>query len=314
MATYAPERPTTSTLRERHPATPEQLETTAAMRSRVSRVIGGQSLDLLVVVGPCAMTLDREIAISESGQLAELSTPDSGIVGVYRDPFWKPRTRPEDWFGLETTDPDAAYETLVALATTNGNAASEIGHIPHLERYAELLALAWKGGRAFDSNENAKLTEAMALHNPDIPVAVKNGLDGEVDDALNDIATILRLRQGMGAGAVLLYRGGKNATTPETWEKQYLRAHEQTDGQLIVDWAHGGEQAHDPEGKFGKSVIGQIACMNHFIEIVERTGQAPIGILAEASSAKSPTDPVMPFDAALEGAVRLAKIKKSLGT
>jgi hypothetical protein len=52
--------------------------------------------------------------------------------------------------------------------------------------------------------------------------------------------------------------------------------------------------------------------MEHSIDIAERTGKAPAGIFAEASSAKSPTDPVMPFETAVEGAQRLAKIKQQL--
>ncbi len=52
--------------------------------------------------------------------------------------------------------------------------------------------------------------------------------------------------------------------------------------------------------------------MEHTIDIAERTGKAPAGIFAEASSAKSPTDPVMPFELAVEGAIALAKAKQQV--
>jgi hypothetical protein len=194
--------------------------------------------------------------------------------------------------------------------TGTANIAVEMGTDPrHLSRYGDSTALAWKGGRNDDQSE---LTYALATHDTTLPIAVKNGLDGDILKALEDVERIEALRHGMGGRAILLFRGGRNASNPEAWEEQYLQAHELTDGRLLVDWAHGGEQAHDPKGEFGKSVEGQIACMEHTIDIAERTGKAPAGIFAEASSAKSPTDPVMPFETAIDGTQRLAKVKQSL--
>lgn len=310
MAERAPIQPTTHELARRHPRTPDHHEQLLQQRMRAAGLIGEYSTGLLAVIGPCAMTNAEAIIAHESQRLAQVSAENADLLALYRAPVWKPRTRKEDWHGLETTDPELAYRIMVERSHDTANMAVEIGTDPrHLSRYGDHTTLAWKGGR---NHEEPALTEALALYDPTLPVAVKNGLDGDIAPALADVEIIEALRRGFGARAILLFRGGLNATNPEAWEEQYLLAHEATNGRLLVDWAHGGEQAHDPDGKFGKSVEGQIECMEHTIEIAERTGKAPAGIFAEASSAISPTDPVMSFEAAVEGAETLAKIKQSL--
>lgn len=306
MAERAPTYPITNELAERHPLPPGHREQLLQRRMRVSEAMGGTGL--LAVIGPCAMTSAETIIRAEATRLAEVTDENDGLEALYRMPFWKPRTNKRDWHGLETTDPELAYKLMAERSGATANIAVEIGTDPrHLSRYADMTSLAWKGGR---NDTQSELTYALATHDTTLPIAVKNGLDGDVLRAVDDVERIEELRQGMGARAILLFRGGLNATSPEAWEEQYLKAHELTDGRLLVDWAHGGEQAHDPNGAFGKSVEGQIACMEHTIEIAERTGKAPAGVFAEASSAKSPTDPVMPFEAAIDGAQRLVAIKQ----
>lgn len=308
MAERAPTYPTTSELAERHRRPPGHREMLLQRRQKVSEAMGGTGL--LAVIGPCAMTEAEAIIQAEAAQLAAISGGETELEALYRMPFWKPRTNKKDWHGLETTDPELAYKIMAERSGDTANIAVEIGTDPrHLSRYADMTALAWKGGRNDDQSE---LTYALATHDTTLPIAVKNGLDGDILKALSNVERIEALRQGIGGRAILLFRGGLNATNPGAWEEQYLQAHELTDGRLLVDWAHGGEQAHDPHGQFGKSVEGQIACMEHTIDIAERTGKAPAGIFAEASSAKSPTDPVMPFELAVEGAIALAKAKQQV--
>ena len=308
MAERAPTYPTTRELAERHPTSPDHRERILQRRLRVSEAMGGTGL--LAVIGPCAMTEAEAIIQGEAARLAAVSDGSDELEALYRMPFWKPRTNKQDWHGLETTDPELAYKIMAERSDATANIAVEMGTDPrHLNRYADLSSLAWKGGR---NDSQSELTYALATHDTTLPIAVKNGLDGDVLKAVEDVERIEELRHGMSARAILLFRGGTNATSPEAWEEQYLTAHELTGGRLLVDWAHGGEQAHDPNNGFGKSVEGQVACMEHTIEIAERTGKAPAGIFAEASSAKSPTDPVMPFEAAVEGAQRLARIKQQL--
>lgn len=308
MAERAPTYPTTNELEVLHPRRRDCRERLLERRAKVSDAMGGAGL--LAVIGPCAMTEAEAIIRVEAARLAEVSEGNNDIEALYRMPFWKPRTRKEDWHGLETTNPELAYRLMVEGANRAANIAVEIGTDPrHLSRYADATTLAWKGGR---NDDQAELMYALAVHDTTLPVAVKNGLDGDILKAMQDVERIEELRHGIGARAIVLFRGGFNAKSPEAWEDTYLAAHDLTGGRLLVDWAHGGEQAHDPEGKFGKSVEGQIACMEHTIAIAEQTGKVPAGVFAEASSAKSPTDPVMPFETAIDGAQRLARIKQSL--
>lgn len=307
MAERAPLTPTTRELSETYPQKSGDYERIIEQRRLISTMIGEYSTGILAVIGPCAMTDTEEMIAVEATRLADVARGNPNLQTLYRSPFWKPRTKKEDWHGLETTDPEIAYRIMVERSQATANMAVEIGTDPrHLSRYADLTTLAWKGGR---NDLQPELTTALALHDPTLPVAVKNGLDGDILKALADVNTIETIRRGIGGRAILLFRGGLNATNPEDWEKQYLHAHDLTDGRMLVDWAHGGEQAHDPNGQFQKSVAGQIACMEHVIDIAERTGKIPAGIFAEASDVKSPTDPVMPFDIAIEGAQTLARIK-----
>jgi 3-deoxy-D-arabino-heptulosonate 7-phosphate (DAHP) synthase len=310
MTEFAPSTPTIEELHSSHPNSLDQQEAITSMRQRVSAMIGGHCLEgTLAVIGPCAMTLDEDIINHEGRQLAGITTENPEVLMLHRLPPWKPRTRNEDWHGLETTEPQAAYRILATRATDSANVTAEIGHTPHLERYEHLLALGWKGGR---NQDNPQLTKALALHSPSLPIAIKNGLDGKVDNALFDVDAIQSLRTDHDSKSLLLFRGGANAQTPEAWREQYLLTHELTDGRMLVDWAHGGEQAHDPERRFGKSILGQAACMNHMLAIVRETGKAPLGIFTEATNADSPTDPVMPFEDALEGVRQLVELKRSL--
>ena len=80
----------------------------------------------------------------------------------------------------------------------------------------------------------------------------------------------------------------------------------------MVDTAHGSEMAHDPRGQFGKTVLGQIACLDHVIDLAQQ-GFITSGIMIEASDYEHPdpfrqTDPNMPFFHALNGVQELHKI------
>ncbi len=119
----------------------------------------------------------------------------------------------------------------------------------------------------------------------------------------------MRKARGNGASISLIFRGGKLFDTPDKWEEAYVDALDATNGRLIVDTAHGGEMAHDTEGKFNKSVLGQIACLDHVIELA-KAGIVPTGILCEASDAPSQVDPVIPFETAVQKTVELHQAMK----
>jgi phospho-2-dehydro-3-deoxyheptonate aldolase len=315
MARTAPSLPKTETLHNRHEINLEQAQAIEEMRARTAQILGGYSSELLVVVGPCSITEnDEDIIARENRRIAELTAdPSNNIVALHRMPPWKPRTNPDDWHGLETTDPEIAYRILHTAAGTNANVAIEMAQESHMDRYGRLSTLVWKGGRNFGSDA-ARLVERLGLQDSHLPVAIKNKLDGTIVDAIEDIDVIELNRElaSNPAPTTLLYRGGLNAQTPEAWESEYLRVFEQTKGKLLVDVAHGGEQAHDPKRRFGKSVMGQIACLDHLIEITRRSKCLPLGVFIEASDAESQTDPVIPLEIALQKAQELAELSLSV--
>jgi phospho-2-dehydro-3-deoxyheptonate aldolase len=312
MAMYAPEVPTVAELEEMYRLDIETEAQIELARADTDAVLSGERAGLVVIEGPCAMTTAREIIDREGDALYEAQDQASGLITLHRMPPWKPRTNPADWHGLESESDttEAAYQTVAERAAATANVAIEIGHIPHLDRYGRRITLGWIGSR--NAGELA-LVDAVAMHNPSMPVGVKNGMDGTIDSALRHVARIEELRQGRGASAILMYRGGTNAQDPGSWERNYREALDRTSGRLIVDTAHGGEMAFDPGGEYKKSVLGQVACLERVLQIAEEYGETPAGIIMEASSAESPTDPVMPFQVALGAARRLHELRMAVG-
>lgn len=313
MSQREPLNPTIETLHSQHSLTLRAELQIDHMREKVNAVLGNKASELLVIVGPCAMTSDQQLIQHENNKIAALDMTNDAIVALHRMPPWKPRTNPNDWFGLGTTDPELAFKILNESAEMNGNTAIELGHIGHLARYSDRLALGWVGAR---NDDNSELIHAVATHDMQLPIAVKNSLDGTADVALEHIKTIRELRQKgeRNREVALLYRGGSKFDTPDAWEDQLLAVIDQAQSEdisVIVDVAHGSEMAHHPAGRFEKSVEGQAACLEHLGMIAIRDGTIPHGIMIEASDAKSPTDPVIPFDLAINLSKSLARIKRS---
>lgn len=278
---------------------------TKETRLQIGELLQAESHSMLAINGPCAMTADIDTITREGEILANLSEELSGLVISNRLPPWKPRSNPYDWHGEETTDLSNAVNTLTDRAMQSGNISIELGLAEHLMRYSRYLSFAWVGAR---NDHKFEFKRQVALYDPELPLAFKNGLDGEIEASLQHIEVLQTERGEDAAPIVLLYRGGTNAQDPQAWEKQYKLALEATNGRCIVDVAHGGEMAHDPKGKFQKSVFGQIACMEHVIELIGE-GFVPRGIMLEASDTNSPTDPHMPFNIAIDGLRRLHAIR-----
>lgn len=301
--------PTTAELQERHPLDPIAELVIAERRAAFGYVARHPESGTLGLSGPCA---PDEMGVgrlqTEAEEIYDLEQQQSGLVTAQRRPTWKPRTNLDSWWGHETTDPEGAYSALTTQANTVGNAAIELGHVPHVQRYGDRIVFGWIGART----DNRELKIAIAMADPSLPLGVKNGLDGDITGALDDIKAIEDARGEDGAPALLVYRGGTGAADPQAWEYGYMTALEATEGRMIVDPAHGGEMAHDPDGRFAKSVLGQQACLEHVIQIAERHGMAPAGIMLEASDTHSQVDPVIPHALALDGIVRLHQQKMSL--
>lgn len=320
----APMQPDTPTLHYLYPFDEAARLRRDLARQRVGNILSGEEEGLVAYIGGCAMNEDAVTIRREGAVQAQVTENEEGLYVVHRRPMWKPRTRPEDWAGLETGPSDnsgydreayaeQAYRTLWVEAVHGSGMAVEIGKTYHVERYSHMLVTGWFGARLLN---NTDLRGHMALHDPALPLAVKNPLSGDIQPALEEVQrlNVLRAEQhGDGAApVVLLYRGGENARTLETWEYHYRAAMEATEGKMVADMAHGCEQAHDPAGAFGKSDEGQRRALNHVYSIAGLHGEMPRGIMAEASDAASPTDPHTPHAYAIRKAVALNALRRTL--
>jgi len=309
-----PQTPTTAELQQRYPLSLDAELAIANQRDGISSVLIEPADALFASIGYCALPGrdQRHVMRSEGRQVAALEGIGPSMKTSQRAPAHKARTHPErDWQGEEQTDPEGAYETTRDQAEQYANVAAEVRCNTHLERYSHMLSWIWTGGRNADDDE---LMDNVALYDRRLPVGNKNGLDGTIETALRQVTRINELRSDYEAPApapapaILVYRGGRNATNPRSWREQYLRALDVTEGKLIVDVAHGSEMAHDPEGNFAKSEAGQILAMEAVLYLAQ-DNYAPAGIMAEASDLPSRTDPHMPLAVALAGIRELYSIK-----
>lgn len=268
-------------------------------RQIITDTLNGQNDKLLVIIGPCS-DQDSDVITNEAMRLASLS--DKNTIYVHRTPPWKPRTSPQDWHGLDETDPHLALNRKRHHGSLGVPVAMEYGLTSH-DIYADNLSFMWIGSRAV---EDTVLLD-RALKHTDISLGIKNGMDGSTEAALKkvDLANATRKRLDANAApVVLIFRGGQNLNNPDLWEQEYLKAYEATGGNIIVDSAHGGEMAHDPGRNFAKSVLGQLACLEH-IKYLSAAGFAPRGVMIEASDVvitdkTRQTDPNIPFNDALK--------------
>ncbi len=299
---FAPEAPTTETLHAMHPLSNEGRQKVYEKRKQTADALKfGRTL--LAIVGPCAMTGDEEGILGENSRIAEFADRNKMVI-LHRLPPWKPRTNADGWFGLETTDPVKAHQITVAIAEQNGNLAMEFGHTTHIERYIAQAALGWRGSR---NDEKGELLNELIHSEETLPLAIKNGMNGSTQGTIVEARRASQLRKTSDHTPVsMIFRGGVDFQTPPEWIGEYTNAFMISDGRFIVDVAHGSEQAHDPNKKFGKSTIGQLACLHAVNCIAEATTWIPRGVMIEASNLPSPTDPVVPLDAAFEALERLA--------
>ena len=302
-----PESPSTEELRNLYPIAEDSLFSIGQERSEISKALETPDSTTLGIIGPCARPSIEliDVVLNEGRKIAETSLKESGLHVLHRGPTWKPRTNPNDWHGEETTDPSGAYLSTKLEAETLFHVAMEIGYEKQLGRYASLLTFAWIGSR---NVENDDLVQSVAEYDPHLPIGIKNDLDGDISKAINRVNLINNLRFSDEAPAILIYRGGNNATNPTDWKTAYKEAHDATGGKLIVDVAHGSEMAHDPNGKNCKSIEGQVLAMESVNDMAQE-GIAPAGIMIEASDLPSKTDPHMPLGIALKGLVKLHDAK-----
>lgn len=281
-------------------------------RLETSRILLGKDKGLIALVGACAAYGEKQ-QIDEAIRLHTLKT--LGLLPISRLCTQKPRSpvqpsEQQPWKGLETTDIRKAMQQVVKTRKSGAHIGMELLSKKQAALHEKELTCAWLGARSHGDDElDAAMTSSEMVH---VPLGIKNGLDGNFDSSIARINKINAMRHDKvenPAPAILIYRGGEDFRTPDEWIDQVLRAYDATNGAMILDTAHGSERAFDPNKQFKKSIVGQIACLEQTIILVE-DGMGLRGIMIEASDFIHPdpyfqTDPNMPFGQAVEGVTAL---------
>ncbi len=157
-----------------------------------------------IIAGPCSAESEEQV-LSTAQALAA-----SGKVDIFRAGVWKPRTKPNTFEG-------AGVEALPWLAKaremTGLPIATEVANAKHVESAMPYnFDMLWIGARTA-ANPFSMQEVAEALRGTDIPVFVKNPVNGEVDlwcgaverlavCGVKNIGLIHRGFSGFGAGAL----------------------------------------------------------------------------------------------------------------
>jgi 3-deoxy-7-phosphoheptulonate synthase len=306
-------------LKALYPLTERQAATVATSRAAVSAILDGSDKRVLGIVGPCSIH-DRASALEYAGRLhalgAELADRLLLVMRVY---FEKPRTT-VGWRGF-IVDPrlDGSHDieaglqearSLLGALTDMGLACATEVLDPIVPQYiADLISWAAIGARTTESQTHRDITSGLSM-----PVGFKNGTDGNLEIAVNALAsgreaksfigidqdgqTCVVSTRGNPLGHVIL-RGGKSgpnygAHALDEAEKT-LRAQGLSDA-LMVDCSH-ANSAKKPERQaevlaaLGAEIAGGRTSLRGFmLESHLFGGSQPVGPLATLKYGVSVTD------------------------
>jgi 3-deoxy-7-phosphoheptulonate synthase len=278
-------------LEQMHPLEPGAADIIRDVRGEVIDIMDGRDHRMLVVVGPCSLDDSRQpngeySAVTFAKQLQELQAQPGiaeNLLLVMRCPPPKPRTDLGQR-GLEQRSIETSHKILTAIANLGVPLASEVMLARHMAEYGPLMSLVWTGAR---NGEDTNLRHTLSAY-PEIPVWCKNAGSGDFGMATGAVTTIAASHDGVeimlpnGQLATLqqpspgnphvgiLYRGGKDATTPDLYESRLeslaaLAA--ELGAPLAADTSHGGSVAHDEAN--GKTVEGQRVAHEHIMQRIE---------------------------------------------
>ena len=286
-------------------------------RTRASRGIRSEIPVLVAGVGQCSTNVrDVHITRKEAVINKQFACEHTDVELLQRQNHRKQRSLRTDgtkpWEGMDDSHPEEAMKLHEESKAAGDQLCMEITQSDHLDKYTPGLVMAWFGAR---NRDKGFMVEA-AIVEKHMLLGIKPDVTGDPEWSFTIIDALNHIRSNVGGTApvFLIDRGGTNFDTPQKWEDNTKRLLDRTDGIMMLDLAHGSEQAHDPNGNFGKSVEGQIRAMEHYIKIGEQTGMWANGILLEASDAPSDTDPNMPHQIALDGIVHIAALMHANAT
>lgn len=188
-------------------------------REEIGKIFSGESDKQLIILGPCSLDAETDYS-ALFDHLEELQATHPDAVIAFRGNGAKPRTG-SGWRGLKTSTNLHEREALITVYQEAFRRKipiiTEITDSNELGSLAPYLSGAWLGAR--DMTSTALRAAFAAIH---IPVAIKNGLDGEpgaVKNAMNAIKSNTKLNDGSGVnlgalGATPSHRGIPTGVLP----------------------------------------------------------------------------------------------------
>ncbi|MDE5285337.1 MAG: 3-deoxy-7-phosphoheptulonate synthase, partial [Buchnera aphidicola] len=179
-------------LAKKHAITSEIMDNVIETRQNIARIMTGQDLRLLVVIGPCSVH-DPIAAIEYAHRLYELREEyKDRLEIIMRTYFEKPRTV-VGWKGL-ISDPDLngsfrvnhglsiARKLLLDINALGMPAATEFLDMVIGQFIADLISWGAIGARTTESQIHREMASALSC-----PVGFKNGTDGNIRIAVDAI-------------------------------------------------------------------------------------------------------------------------------
>lgn len=179
-------------LMEEVPMSERAVETVAAGREQVARILEGADDRFIVIVGPCSIH-DPRAALEYAAKLrAAAERHQSELLLVMRVYFEKPRTT-VGWKGL-INDPEldgsfrindglrAARRLLCEIAELGLPAATEFLDLITPQFYSELISWGAIGARTTESQTHRELASGLSM-----PIGFKNGTSGDVQIAVDAV-------------------------------------------------------------------------------------------------------------------------------
>ncbi|CAL4319404.1 3-deoxy-7-phosphoheptulonate synthase [Buchnera aphidicola] len=279
---------TPSELAQKYAITSDIMDNVITTRQNIARIMTGQDLRLLVVIGPCSVH-DPLAAVEYAHRLNELRIKyKDRLEIIMRTYFEKPRTV-VGWKGL-ISDPDLngsfrvnhglsiARKLLLDINSIGMPAATEFLDMVIGQFIADLISWGAIGARTTESQIHREMASALSC-----PVGFKNGTDGNIRIAIDAIRATqarhlflapnkngqmtINHTSGNPYGHIIM-RGGR---TPNYHAEdidlavKYLREFNLLE-YLMVDFSHGNcLKEHTRQKNVARSIAHQIVNGSKFI-------------------------------------------------
>ena len=211
---------------------PEQLaQKRDRQRREICRVLSGASDKLLLLVGPCSAD-NKEAVIDYVSRLAKLQeqVKERAII-VPRVYTSKPRTTGDGYKGMlhqpVLTEEENIVKGLAAVRDLHLSVAKETGLFaademlyPELMEYTQdLLAYTVVGARSVENQQHRLVSSGL-----DIPVAMKNPMNGDIHVMLNSIQSAQHPHH-------FIYNGSEVSSEGNLYAHAIMRGYLDKDGQ-----------------------------------------------------------------------------------